>query len=44
MTRPTYKSQWGTGHHSKDETLPPQMLIPTNLYRKADGLKDPELK
>ncbi len=30
--------------HSKGETLPPQMLIPTSLYRKADGLKDPELK
>ena len=30
--------------HSKGETLPPQMLIPTSLYRKVDGLKDPELK
>ena len=30
--------------HSKGETLPPQMLIPTSLYRKADALKDPELK
>jgi ribose transport system substrate-binding protein len=30
--------------HSKGETLPPQMLIPTSLYRKADGVKDPELK
>jgi ribose transport system substrate-binding protein len=30
--------------HSKGETLPPQMLIPTSLYRKADGAKDPELK
>ena len=30
--------------HSKGETLPAQMLIPTSLYRKADGLKDPELK
>jgi len=30
--------------HSKGEELPPQMLIPTMLYRKADGLKDPELK
>ena len=30
--------------HSKGETLPPQMLIPTSLYRKADGEKDPELK
>ncbi|MGB8170828.1 MAG: substrate-binding domain-containing protein [Chthoniobacteraceae bacterium] len=30
--------------HSKGETVPPQMLIPTSLYRQADGLKDPELK
>jgi ribose transport system substrate-binding protein len=30
--------------HSKGEALPPQMLIPTSLYRKADGMKDPELK
>jgi len=30
--------------HSKGETLPPQILIPTSLYRKADALKDPELK
>lgn len=30
--------------HSKGETLPAQMLIPTSLYRKADALKDPELK
>ncbi|MBI1842586.1 MAG: substrate-binding domain-containing protein [Verrucomicrobia bacterium] len=30
--------------HSKGESLPPQMLIPTMLYRKADALKDPELK
>ena len=30
--------------HSKGETLPPQMLIPTNLYRRADAEKDPELK
>jgi ribose transport system substrate-binding protein len=30
--------------HSKGEELPPQMLIPTMLYRKADGMKDPELK
>ena len=29
---------------SKGETLPPQMLIPTSLYRKADGEKDPDLK
>ncbi|MGV3605361.1 MAG: substrate-binding domain-containing protein [Planctomycetaceae bacterium] len=30
--------------HSKGEDLPPQMLIPTSLYRKADGEADPELK
>ena len=30
--------------HSKGETLPPQMLIPTALYRQADAQKDPELK
>jgi ribose transport system substrate-binding protein len=30
--------------HSKGETLPGQMLIPTSLYRKADAMKDPELK
>ena len=30
--------------HSKGETLPPQILIPTRLYRKSDALKDPELK
>lgn len=30
--------------HSKGETLAPQMLIPTSLYRKADAMKDPELK
>ena len=30
--------------HSIGETLPPQMLIPTSLYRKADADKDPELK
>ena len=30
--------------HSKGETLPPQMLIPTSLYRKADAQNDPELK
>ncbi len=27
--------------HFKGETLPPQMLIPTALYRKADADKDP---
>ena len=30
--------------HSKGEALPPQMLIPTSLYKKADAAKDPELK
>ena len=30
--------------HSKGETLPPQMLIPTSLYRRADAMKDPELR
>ena len=30
--------------HSKGETLPPQMLIPTKLYKKADAENDPELK
>jgi ribose transport system substrate-binding protein len=30
--------------HSKGEELPAQMLIPTSLYRQADGLKDPTLK
>ena len=30
--------------HSKGETLPPQMLIPTKLYKKADAEKDPDLK
>lgn len=30
--------------HSKGETLPPQILIPTSLYRKADAMKDPDLK
>ena len=30
--------------HSKGETLPDQMLIPTKLYRKADADADPELK
>lgn len=28
---------------SKGESLPPQILIPTNLYRKADADKDPTL-
>ena len=30
--------------HSKGETLPPQTLIPTRLYRRADGEKDATLK
>jgi ribose transport system substrate-binding protein len=29
---------------SKGETLPPQLLIPTKLYRKADAVADPALK
>lgn len=30
--------------HSKGETLPPQILIPTSLYRRADAMMDPNLK
>ena len=30
--------------HSNGETVPPRILIPTSLYRKADAEKDPELK
>jgi ribose transport system substrate-binding protein len=30
--------------NSKGETLPPQILIPTKLYKKADAEKDPALK
>jgi ribose transport system substrate-binding protein len=30
--------------YSKGEDLPPQILIPTSLYRKADAKRDPELK
>lgn len=30
--------------HFAGEKLPPQILIPTQLYRKADGEKDPALK
>ena len=26
------------------EEVPPEQLIPTGLYRQADGLKDPELR
>ncbi len=29
--------------HSKGEELPPEMLIPTSLYRRADAEGDPEL-
>ena len=29
--------------HSKGETLPPHLLIPTSLYRRADAERDPEL-
>lgn len=29
--------------HSKGEILPSQTLIPTELYRQADGIKDPTL-
>ena len=30
--------------HARGGKLEPEMLIPTSLYRRADGLKDPELK
>ncbi len=30
--------------YSKGEELPPQMLIPTSLYRQSDGMADKELK
>jgi len=30
--------------HSKGETVPPQTLIPTSLYRQADAVKDADLK
>jgi ribose transport system substrate-binding protein len=30
--------------HSKGETLPAEILIPTRLYRKADADKDAALK
>lgn len=30
--------------HFNGEPLPPQILIPTSLYRKADALQDPALK
>jgi ribose transport system substrate-binding protein len=30
--------------HFEGEKVPPEVLIPTGLYRKADALKDPSLK
>ena len=30
--------------YSKGEDLPPQMLIPTSLYRQSDGMADKDLK
>jgi ribose transport system substrate-binding protein len=30
--------------YSKGEELPPEILIPTSLYRKADADQDSELK
>ncbi|MCA9009612.1 MAG: substrate-binding domain-containing protein [Planctomycetaceae bacterium] len=30
--------------YSRGETLPPQILIPTSLYRQADAAADPELR
>ncbi|MCY3016564.1 MAG: substrate-binding domain-containing protein [Planctomycetota bacterium] len=30
--------------HSKGEELPPEMFIPTSLYRKADAMNDPDLR
>lgn len=30
--------------YSRGETLPPQILIPTSLYRKADAEADPDLR
>jgi hypothetical protein len=30
--------------HFNGEKVAREILIPTGLYRKADGLKDPELK
>jgi ribose transport system substrate-binding protein len=45
-----FPEQMGAGavemivRHSKGETVPDQMLIPTSLYRKSDGEKDPALK
>ncbi len=44
-----FLTRWGFNcgcivRHSKGETLPSEMLMPTSLYRKADAEKDPELK
>ena len=45
-----FPEQMGTGvvdaivRHSKGETLPPEMLIPTRLYKKADAEADPDLR
>ena len=30
--------------HFNGEPVPPQILIPTSLYRQADALRDPQLK
>jgi hypothetical protein len=30
--------------HFNGEKVPAEILIPTALYRKADAIKDPELK
>ncbi len=45
-----FPEQMGTGvvdaivRHFKGETLPPEMLIPTRLYKKADADADPDLR
>ncbi len=45
-----FPEQMGTGvvdaivRHFKGETLPPEMLIPTRLYKKADADADPGLR
>lgn len=45
-----FPEQMGTGvveaivRHSKGETLPPETLIPTRLYKKADADADPDLR
>ncbi len=43
-TRWVFKSLTRSYDIPQGETLPPQMLIPTKLYRKADAESDPELK